>query len=156
MAKVVHDASDRLDRSRGRPHVVHRGVEPASGCLLGDERTGLCRRERARHELGLPLLREGTARTHRDHRPEPIVHHGADEHLRASSLDHTILGPSTLRDGPGTGAIDVTGEVSGDVDRADVAAVAAATLADDGTIGRTIRFNRGSTPIAEALRGATA
>lgn len=80
----------------------------------------------------------------------------ADDHLRASSLDYTILGPSTLRDGPGTGAIDVTGETSSDVDRADVAAVVAATLDDDGTIGRTIRFNRGSTSIAEALRGVTA
>lgn len=80
----------------------------------------------------------------------------ADEHLRASSLDYTILGPSTLRDGSGTGAIDVTGETSSEVDRADVAAVVAATLDDDGTIGRTIRFNRGSTPIAEALRGVTA
>ena len=79
----------------------------------------------------------------------------ADEHLRASSLDYTILGPSTLADGPGTGAIDATGESSRDVDRADVAAVAAAALADPLTIGRTIRFNRGATPIAEALRAAS-
>jgi uncharacterized protein YbjT (DUF2867 family) len=78
----------------------------------------------------------------------------ADEHLRASALDYTILGPSTLADGPGTGAIDASGESSGDVDRADVAAVAAAALADPGTVGRTIRFNRGTTPIAEALRAA--
>ena len=79
----------------------------------------------------------------------------ADEHLRASALDYTILGPSTLSDGPGTGAIDATGERSGDVDRADVAAVVAAALADPGTIGRTIRFNRGATPIPEALRAAS-
>lgn len=79
----------------------------------------------------------------------------ADEHLRASTLDYTILGPSTLADGPGTGAIDATGESSSDVDRADVAAVAAAALADPLTIGRTIRFNRGATPIAEALRAAS-
>jgi uncharacterized protein YbjT (DUF2867 family) len=79
----------------------------------------------------------------------------ADEHLRASGLDYTILGPSTLADGPGTGAIDATGESSSDVDRADVAAVAAAALADPLTIGRTIRFNRGATPIAEALRAAS-
>jgi uncharacterized protein YbjT (DUF2867 family) len=79
----------------------------------------------------------------------------ADEHLRASSLEYTILGPSTLTDGPGTGAIDVSGEHSSEVDRADVASVAAAALADPGTIGRTIRFNRGDTPIAEALRAAS-
>lgn len=79
----------------------------------------------------------------------------ADERLRASGLDYTILGPSTLSDGPGTGAIDASGESSGDVDRADVAAVAAAALAEPATIGRTIRFNRGETPIADALRAAS-
>lgn len=79
----------------------------------------------------------------------------ADERLRASGLDYTILGPSTLSDGPGTGAIDASGESSGDVDRADVAAVAAAALAEPATVGRTIRFNRGGTPIADALRNAS-
>jgi uncharacterized protein YbjT (DUF2867 family) len=79
----------------------------------------------------------------------------ADERLRASGLDYTILGPSTLSDGPGTGAIDASGESSRDVDRADVAAVAAAALAEPATIGRTIRFNRGDTPIADALRTAS-
>jgi uncharacterized protein YbjT (DUF2867 family) len=79
----------------------------------------------------------------------------ADERLRASGLDYTILGPSTLSDGPGTGAIDASAESSGDVDRADVAAVAAAALAEPATVGRTIRFNRGDTPIADALRSAS-
>ena len=37
------------------------------------------------------------------------------------------------------------------VSRADVAAVAAAVLADDATVGRTIGFRNGATPIAEAL-----
>jgi uncharacterized protein YbjT (DUF2867 family) len=77
----------------------------------------------------------------------------ADEHLRASGLDYTILGPSTLADGPGTGRIDTTAEESRDVDRPDVAAVVAQALVEPATIGRTIRFNRGDTPIAEALRG---
>ncbi|WP_353828070.1 SDR family oxidoreductase [Agromyces sp. SYSU T0242] len=77
----------------------------------------------------------------------------ADEHLRASGLDYTILGPSTLSDGEGTGRIDVTGEESTDVDRADVAATVAASLVEPATVGRTIRFNRGETPIAEALAG---
>ncbi|MFC9919740.1 SDR family oxidoreductase [Agromyces binzhouensis] len=76
----------------------------------------------------------------------------ADEHLRASGLDYTILGPSTLADGPGTGRIDTTAEESSDVDRADVAATVAATLVEPATVGRTIRFNRGATPIADALR----
>ncbi|BDZ53977.1 SDR family oxidoreductase [Agromyces marinus] len=76
----------------------------------------------------------------------------ADEHLRASGLDYTILGPSTLADGPGTGRIDAAAEQSSDVDRADVAATVAAALAEPATVGRTIRFNRGDTPIADALR----
>ncbi|WP_395244182.1 NAD(P)-dependent oxidoreductase [Agromyces sp. MMS24-K17] len=75
----------------------------------------------------------------------------ADAHLRASDLDWTVLAPSTLGGGPGTGRIDVEATESGTVDRADVAAVVAATLDDDRTIGRTIRFNAGDVPIADAL-----
>jgi nucleoside-diphosphate-sugar epimerase len=75
----------------------------------------------------------------------------ADEHLAGTALDWTILGPSTLTDGDGTGRIDAAASESGSVSRADVAAVAAATLADDRTIGRTIRFNTGGTPISEAI-----
>ncbi|MFM9376776.1 NAD(P)H-binding protein [Gordonia sp. VNK21] len=75
----------------------------------------------------------------------------ADEHLRASDLDWTILGPSTLTDDDPSGQIDTTAETSGKVSRGNVAQVIAAVLADDTTIGRTIRFNDGSTPIPEAL-----
>ncbi|BBZ03147.1 NAD-dependent dehydratase [Mycolicibacterium chitae] len=77
-----------------------------------------------------------------------------DAHLRASDLDWTILGPSALTLDPPTGRIEVGGQrtASGKVTRADVAAVVAAALADDGTVGRTIEFNNGDTPIAEALR----
>ncbi|KQZ67398.1 SDR family oxidoreductase [Nocardioides sp. Root151] len=74
----------------------------------------------------------------------------ADEHVRASSLDWTVLGPSTLTEEPGTGKIDVGGS-SASVSREDVALVVATALADDATIKRTIEFNNGSTPIAEAL-----
>ena len=75
----------------------------------------------------------------------------ADEHLRASGLDWTVLGPSALTLDPGTGRIDADAQQSESVPRADVAAVVAAVLADDGTIGRTIRFNTGGTPVAEAV-----
>ncbi len=88
---------------------------------------------------------------------EPFFHYAeskaaADEHLRASGLDWTILGPSRLTDEPGTGAIE-TGEgvTAGEVSRDDVAAVAAAVIDRPDTVGRTIRFNGGATPIAEAL-----
>lgn len=74
----------------------------------------------------------------------------ADAHLRASGLDWTVLGPGKLTLEPATGRIAL-GEGKGSVSRADVAQVAAAALADDSTIGRTIDFNNGETPIAEAL-----
>jgi len=76
----------------------------------------------------------------------------ADEHLRQTDLDYTILGPSRLTDGPGTGGIDVSATTSDTVDRADVAAVVAAVLLEPNTVGRTIRFNGGGSPIAEAIR----
>lgn len=78
----------------------------------------------------------------------------ADTHLRASDLDWTILGPGRLTLDPATGRIALRGTQgaeSGSVSRADVAQVAAAAQTDDATIGRTIEFNNGDVPIAEAL-----
>lgn len=76
----------------------------------------------------------------------------ADEHLRASGLDWTVLGPSTLTLEKPSGRIDTAASESLSVSRSNVARVIAATLADDGTIRRTIRFNDGDIPVAEALR----
>ena len=75
----------------------------------------------------------------------------ADEHLATTTLDWTILGPSSLNLAPPTGMIDIEASESRTVSRADVAAVAAAVLRNPATIGRTIRFNSGRTPIADAL-----
>jgi uncharacterized protein YbjT (DUF2867 family) len=74
----------------------------------------------------------------------------ADAHLRASDLDWTVLGPGRLTLEPPTGRISL-GKGKGEVSRADVALVVAAALADDSTIRRTIEFNNGEIPIAEAL-----
>jgi hypothetical protein len=63
-----------------------------------------------------------------------------------------VLGPGRLTLEPATGRIAV-GEGKGQVSRADVALVVAAALADDSTIGRTIEFNNGDVPIADALAG---
>jgi len=73
----------------------------------------------------------------------------ADAHLRASSLDWTVLGPGRLTLEPPTGRIAVG--AGHEVSRADVARVVAAALADNATVGRTIDFNNGETPIAQAL-----
>lgn len=81
----------------------------------------------------------------------------ADAHLRASELDWTVLGPSHLTLEPPTGRIGIGGGSQqggkGEVSRANVALVVAAALADDSTIGRTIEFNDGDVPIADALAG---
>lgn len=77
----------------------------------------------------------------------------ADAHLRASGLDWTVLGPGTLTLDEPTGRIDVGRfEDGAPVSRGNVALVVAAALADSGTIGRTIEFRDGDTPIAEAIQ----
>jgi len=79
----------------------------------------------------------------------------ADEHLRGTDLEGTILGPGTLTFDAPTGRIVLDPEGHGEVSRADVAAVIAEVIGNPSTIGRTIRFGNGSgdaaLPIADAL-----
>ncbi|MGN8049193.1 NAD(P)H-binding protein [Curtobacterium sp. 22159] len=75
----------------------------------------------------------------------------ADAVLRDSDLRWTVVAPSTLTDDDATGAIGWDGSAT-EVPRGDVAHVVADAIEDEGTVGRTIRFNTGSTPIAEFLR----
>ncbi|EMY34038.1 NADH-flavin reductase [Arthrobacter crystallopoietes BAB-32] len=76
----------------------------------------------------------------------------ADEYLRGTDLDWTILGPGRLTLEPATGRIE-TGAAAekGDISREDVAQVAAAVLDRPDTTGKFIAFNNGPTPIDEAL-----
>lgn len=81
----------------------------------------------------------------------------ADRALRATDLDWTILRPGQLTDEPGTGRVTLAEEVPpGPVPRADVAAVIAAVLGDDRTIGATWALVGGDTPIADAIDQAAA
>ncbi|MDN3445781.1 SDR family oxidoreductase [Microbacterium sp. APC 3901] len=79
----------------------------------------------------------------------------ADEHLRSTDLDGTILGPGTLTFDEPTGRIFLDPEGKGEVSRADVAAVIAEAVGNPSTFGRTIRFGNGTddtaVPIADAL-----
>jgi uncharacterized protein YbjT (DUF2867 family) len=76
----------------------------------------------------------------------------ADAYLRGTPLQWTILGPGSLTLEPGTGHIAVGDDLQGgSVSRDDVAAVAAAVLNDDHTIGKTIPFVAGATAIPDAL-----
>jgi len=76
----------------------------------------------------------------------------ADAVLRDSDLQWTVVAPSTLTDDEPTGSVDWDGS-SSQVPRGDVAHVVADVLEDPSTAGRTVRFNGGSTPVADFLRG---
>lgn len=78
----------------------------------------------------------------------------ADEHLRGTDLDWTIVAPSGLTLDEPTGRITVGGSGEASVPRGDVAAVIAAVLADPATARRMIEFTGGDTPIDEALTSA--
>ncbi|GAA3914465.1 SDR family oxidoreductase [Actinoplanes auranticolor] len=77
----------------------------------------------------------------------------ADDYVRASGLDVTIVRPGSLTDDPGTGLVRVSTELGnrGPVPRDDVAAVLAAVLLTPATIGTTFELFAGDTPIPEAL-----
>ena len=81
--------------------------------------------------------------------------HEADEALKASGLDYTIVRPGSLTDEPGTGLVDVAESLGrwGSVPRDDVAATLLAALLNDAAIGKTFELLSGEKPIEEALRG---
>ena len=76
----------------------------------------------------------------------------ADDALRASGLDFTIVRPGGLTDDPGTGLVQIAEHTGrGQIPRADVAAVLLACLDTPGTIGRTFELISGDTPIAAVI-----
>jgi uncharacterized protein YbjT (DUF2867 family) len=76
----------------------------------------------------------------------------ADEELRASGLDYTIVRPGGLTDDPGTGRVKVGDNVGrGEIPRDDVAAVLATVLREPATSGRTFEVVSGDVPIEEAI-----
>ena len=77
----------------------------------------------------------------------------ADAALRDSDRAWTILRPGRLTDDPGTGRVALGPEVArGEVPRQDVAAVTAAVLDEDATIGQQWNLVGGDVPVAEAVR----
>jgi len=79
---------------------------------------------------------------------------GADEAVRASGLDYTVVRPGGLTDAPGTGAVDIAERLGrrGQIPRDDVAAVLVAVLDAPNTIGTTFEVLGGSTAIADAVQ----
>ena len=79
----------------------------------------------------------------------------ADTALRASGLDWTILRPGRLTDDPATGRVALGDDVArSEVPRADVAAVTAAVLDDDRSIGHQWNLVSGDTPVPDAITTA--
>lgn len=74
----------------------------------------------------------------------------ADEHLRASDLDYTILGPGALTLAEPTGLLAPDPDPAADTStsRANTARTIVAALDEPESIGRTINFSDGSTPLA--------
>ena len=76
----------------------------------------------------------------------------ADAALRESGLDWTIIRPGGLTDDAKTGQVTLAPETErGEVTRADVAAVLAATLDDPRTVRQQWTLIGGSTPIEQAI-----
>jgi uncharacterized protein YbjT (DUF2867 family) len=77
----------------------------------------------------------------------------ADDAVRASGLDATVVRPGGLTNEPGRGRVKLGRSVpEGKVTRDDVAAVLAAVLRSPNTIGHTVDLTGGDTPIVEAVR----
>lgn len=76
----------------------------------------------------------------------------ADRALAASGLDFTIVRPGSLTDEPPTGRVAIAERLErGEVPRADVAAVLAAVLGADNTIGKAFDLVSGDEPVVEAV-----
>jgi uncharacterized protein YbjT (DUF2867 family) len=77
----------------------------------------------------------------------------ADDALRASGLDYTIIRPGALTNEPGSGFIALGRDLPrGSIPRADVAATLLLVLPATDTIGETLDLIEGTIPIAEAVR----
>lgn len=90
--------------------------------------------------------------------PEKLRHylrakHNADEHLKHSGLNYTIVRPGRLTDQEGTGRVSVSARLTetGEIPRQDVARVLVAVLDAESTGHRVFDLVSGETPVVEAL-----
>lgn len=79
--------------------------------------------------------------------------HNADEHLKSSGLNYTIVRPGALTNDQGTGRIRLDKSLStqGEISRADVADTLVRTLNDDIANKATFEILKGESLISEAL-----
>jgi uncharacterized protein YbjT (DUF2867 family) len=79
----------------------------------------------------------------------------ADERLKSSSLDYTIIRPGSLTEDEGNGTIEAAEKIGrrGEIPREDVARTFAEALEMPNTFRKTFEIIGGETPIREALEG---
>ncbi|MDQ0254815.1 uncharacterized protein YbjT (DUF2867 family) [Evansella vedderi] len=84
--------------------------------------------------------------------PYVAAKHYADDWLRRTELDYTIIHPGGLTNEKGTGHVKAAEEVErGQIPREDVASVIVACLENEKTIGKEFQLVSGTTPIKEAI-----
>lgn len=90
--------------------------------------------------------------------PEEMQHYfrakrNADDHLRDSDLDWTVVRPGGLTDDGGTGMIEAAEAIDrrGSISRDDVAAVIVQSLREPNTVGKAFEILSGDTLIGAAL-----
>jgi uncharacterized protein YbjT (DUF2867 family) len=85
-------------------------------------------------------------------KPYYVAKHYADQFLKSSGLDYTILRPGLLLDEEGTGKIDIENPASKKgVPREDVAATVLASLRSDNSKNKIFEFNTGDTEIEHVV-----
>ena len=101
------------------------------------------------HNASDPLAGGGAIRPYR------VAKRCADDYLEWSSIDATILRPTTLTDEKASGSISAEFEYHGgereNIARADVAGTTLACLENEATVGETIGLFGGDTPIERAI-----
>lgn len=85
--------------------------------------------------------------------PYVAAKHYADEWLKCTDLDYTIVHPGLLTNNEGTGNVQASVKVErGEVAREDVARVILSCLENETTIGKEFQLVKGHTPIEEAIK----
>ncbi|MEQ8578934.1 MAG: SDR family oxidoreductase [Balneola sp.] len=86
-------------------------------------------------------------------KPYMIAKFYADQNLKNTDLDYTIIRPGSLTDNKGTGSITINPDSSSQnkIPREDVASVITACLNNDNTIGKIFDFVSGDTLIEDAI-----
>ncbi|WP_421775023.1 SDR family oxidoreductase [Gracilimonas sp.] len=92
---------------------------------------------------------------------EPMQHYydakaKADEHLRNSNLNYTVLMPGRLTNEEGTGKVELKERIdSKSITRDDVASVIVGLLDEEQSYGKSLELLQGETPIEQVIANLT-